>query len=492
MRLYSSSVLLLGAAALQYVGLVVARGVRFDFDTGLPKTQTQNGTTNLFTYNDLKAQPEPSLQVPFSANATFRISEISLLRQSDQVSIYTGDGRNSFKDIKMDVKMGTEPIRPSTQVPAGAIVTISLQLEAVDKLLNRPTESVSLGLNQDGMKIDYPKPVILHFKLTYSPVLSLDSGIGSRQAESPADSTLPIATTKRFALTRMDKSDVNFARLVAVTEPMLRETDDTLSPGGSTGDEATETTGNPMPSQTVRPDSGSLAPTASSSPSSRKLSTAEIAGIAVGAGLGFLLIAGALAFCILRRRRRNAEATHVLGYNGGGRSGDIVAEKEAANAAVSESGAHSPYSDDGRPHFHRDGALAGAAAEASVATGTAGLMAAHHQDEQSAGADYAPYSDRPSNVSMADTAVGSASAIGTASSTPPVVQPISTAPGPAGAAMAMEGERVPVVGRSDTAMSGTYAHLVEDGMTAAEIARLEDEERQLDQAIERARGVTTK
>ncbi|KAI6348478.1 hypothetical protein MCOR25_010789 [Pyricularia grisea] len=496
MRLYSSSVLLLGATVLQYAELIVANTTTFDFDNALPKPQ--NGSTALFTVGDLKSvQPEAGLGVVFFSNERFRLRDVKLLQvpigqQGTAPQTVARYPYESWEDIKMIIKTNSTTIEKP--VPANTVVTIRLGPETASRMLaNRPTATVTAQPAVDGTPVVYNQPAILYFELRYYPIPSSSSSIRRRQGDPSSDSGLSATTTKRFALTDMDRSDPKFASLVEWTNTNVPATDDPSTSDPSSGDDTSppKDTQNPVPSPTVRPDGGANSePASASSSSDGKLSTGAIAGIAVGAGLGFLLIAGSIAFCLLRRRRRNAEATHVRGYNGGGRSGDIIAEKEAANAAVSESGAHSPYSDDGRPHFQRDGELAGAGAGVSVATGTAGLMAAHHQDEQSAAADYAPYSDRPSNVSMADTAVGSASAIGTASSMP-IEQPTPAAPGPA-SAVPVEVERVPVIGRSDTAMSGTYAHLVEDGMTAAEIARLEDEERQLDQAIERARGVTTK
>ncbi|KAH9437986.1 hypothetical protein MCOR02_001627 [Pyricularia oryzae] len=495
MRLYSSGVLLLGAIVLQHSELAVANATKFDFDTKLPRPPNVTSAW-LFTINDLNAVPETGLGVTFNHNAPFRLHDVRLLQvpvgqPGSPSPVAWFPKETQWGDIKLDVKTNSsDSIEPGKTVLPNTTVNINLVPAAATKVLaERRTDMISERPVSGGPPVF--APAVLYFQLRYYA----DPRVARRQDASFADNGPPTTiTTSHFALTSIAKDDPSFKLIVDWANINVAPIGDPSSSDGEPGDGISsppKATDSPEPSSTVRPASGTPEPVSSSSSSlDGRLSTAAIAGIAVGAGLGFLLIAGTFAFCLLRRRRRSAEATHVRGYNGGGRSGDIVAEKEAANAAVSESGAHSPYSDDGRPHFQRDVALAGAGAGASAATGTAGLMAAHHQDEQSAGADYAPYSDRPSNVSMADTAVGSASVIGTASSTP-MAQPISAAPGPS-SATAMESERVPVVARSDTAMSNTYAHLVEDGMTAAEIARLEDEERQLDQAIERARGVTTK
>ncbi|EJT81915.1 hypothetical protein GGTG_01889 [Gaeumannomyces tritici R3-111a-1] len=197
------------------------------------------------------------------------------------------------------------------------------------------------------------------------------------------------------------------------------------------------------------------------------ISTGAIAGIAVGAVLGALLIGTALVWFFVRRRRQNKAGKAGLGYNGGStRSGDLVAEKEA-NAIVAES-PRSPYSED---RTHRDSTLAAGAGE------TAG--------------DYQPYSDNPTATANAPPPVIAAPVARAASANSRSTADRSSAAFPASAPPPAIGEDG-LPPRSDTGMSGRYAHLIEDNMTADEIARLEEEERQLDVAIEQARGVTTK
>jgi hypothetical protein len=158
-----------------------------------------------------------------------------------------------------------------------------------------------------------------------------------------------------------------------------------------------------------------------------------------------------------------------------------MAEKEAsADVDVSP---HSPYSDEGASAGGvgggggvgtgtGSGSVGGGEA---VATGAAGAAASFNsrQHLQDPPRSFTPYSDRPG--AAAGAAAGSAG-------TPSV----------RAASMAQTDEaRVsvpsPIPGRATPrALTTPYAHLVEDGMTEDEIRRLEEEERQLDAAIEQA------
>lgn len=246
--------------------------------------------------------------------------------------------------------------------------------------------------------------------------------------------------------------------------------------GLDSGTSTVRVTPTERPTTTVLGSGFEPASTSSGSPSALSaspdngLSTGAIAGIAIGAALGVLLLGTALVWLLVRRRRQNKAGKTGLGYNGGpGRSGDLVAEKEA-NAIVAES-PRSPYSEDGP---HRDSTLVGGTSE------TAG--------------DYQPYSDNPTATANAPPPGIAAPVVRAASANSRSTADRSSAAFPSSSAPAPP----PAIGeeglppRSDTGMSGRYAHLIEDNMTAEEIARLEEEERQLDVAIEQARGVTTK
>ncbi|KAK4099737.1 hypothetical protein N658DRAFT_474406 [Parathielavia hyrcaniae] len=198
-----------------------------------------------------------------------------------------------------------------------------------------------------------------------------------------------------------------------------------------------------------------------------------IIGIAVTCSIIGLLLIGGLVWFLLRRRRQ-AQAMHAAGppYGSGSRADELMAEKEAAAAADVDASPHSPYSDDGAPATagpngtYPNGASHGGEAVAAGAVGTAAASspAAHSRPLPDAPRSFTPYSDRPGAAAAGTPSVRAASV---AQADEPQVTVPSATPGRAT-------PRVPI------------AHLVEDGMTEDEIRRLEEEERQLDAAIEQA------
>lgn len=225
---------------------------------------------------------------------------------------------------------------------------------------------------------------------------------------------------------------------------------------GNTGPADGSNSGNGnMPSIPSNPS----APTAEAAPapSSGGLSTGAIAGIAVAAAVVGLGLIGLLVFCLIRRRRRE-QGDHVSTSRPYHRdqhtaTADLMGEKEAAAGGMGES-PHSPYSDDGHGSLPHSRAAPGAAAAVGVAAG-AGAASTHHTSSPApASADlhrssFTPYSDDGSGIPHpdADRATGS---------------------------------------RSETP-GGRYEHLMEQGMSAEDRARVEEEERQLDAEIERAK-----
>ncbi|KAH6636695.1 hypothetical protein F5144DRAFT_646117 [Chaetomium tenue] len=212
------------------------------------------------------------------------------------------------------------------------------------------------------------------------------------------------------------------------------------------------------------------------------LALGAIIGIAVGCGVAGLLLLLGLAWYLLRRHRKK-KALHPASstYGTGARGEELMAEKEAsADVDVTP---HSPYSDEGAgngagPSGHGDGAATGAGVGTGVAAGAgavaAGAIAAppnlsHLQDPPRS---FTPYSDRPSVGGTAATAAGT---------------PSLRAPSLAQTDEARVSVPSPIPGRATPrGLTTPYAHLVEEGMTEDEIRRLEDEERQLDAAIEQA------
>lgn len=172
------------------------------------------------------------------------------------------------------------------------------------------------------------------------------------------------------------------------------------------------------------------------------LSPGVIAGIVVGVVV-FLALVGGLVFFLLRRRRK---AKRAAGYADAG-------QNDASNAYIVDKldttaqSPRSPYSDDGHeqhtpldPHAHHNfnNQEATAPGEGSNGSEYAGLYQANQQQQQ-----------QDASRGVGDEGVQSS----------PRMQ-----------------------SRSNT---GNYSHLVEEGMTAEDIRRLEEEERQLDAEIER-------
>ncbi|KAH8884012.1 hypothetical protein GQ53DRAFT_408813 [Thozetella sp. PMI_491] len=232
-----------------------------------------------------------------------------------------------------------------------------------------------------------------------------------------------------------------------------------------------QATSSPTSSSPGQLPSSSTATAAPVSSSSGGLSTGAIAGIAVGCGVvGLAIIAGTIWFCC-RRRRQDGMAGYGEARN---RTQELMAEKEA-NGGV-DVAPHSPYSDDGTGgltgngvHHHTDSLMAGGAAGVGMA---AAADYQHHSPPSAIDRSYTPYSDRP-----------------IASMGSPATQRASIGAGRTESAHASEHDLEPHAApggiRSATSAS-QYAHLVEDGMTEDEIRRIEEEERQLDAAIQQA------
>ncbi|KAK3394572.1 hypothetical protein B0H63DRAFT_517689 [Podospora didyma] len=215
------------------------------------------------------------------------------------------------------------------------------------------------------------------------------------------------------------------------------------------------------------------------------LSIGAIIGIAVGCGVaGLLLITALIWFFVLHRRRDPKLHSSGDSYGTGLRAEDLIITKEAS--AGVDGSPHSPYSDDGAAaggsgtmngSYHEAGSLhnAGPTAGAGAGAGAAAAAAViphrlHPQRDLQSSLDqtrsYTPYSDHPSGH------MGS-----------PSTHTASVAP--------TDDTRVamssPTPGRATPhGVAAQYAHLVEEGMTEAEVRRLEEEERQLDAAIEQA------
>jgi hypothetical protein len=221
------------------------------------------------------------------------------------------------------------------------------------------------------------------------------------------------------------------------------------SDGGLNGNGPTTS---PDPVSTITPSASTSTPTGSpmggSDPqsvghSSSALSTGAIAGIAVGAAVvGLALLAG-LIFCLILRRRRDrlAGSTMSPGSGYGNRATpELIAQKEGNAGVGVEVSPHSPYSDEG-----------------GMAGPTGGLRHSTARQEEMPLAGYGHADRAVSNREVGEDG-GSFRGSQTGRMTP--------------------GRATPTAVR----------HLVEEGMTEDEIRWLEEEERELDHAIEQAGG----
>ncbi|KAK0672846.1 hypothetical protein QBC41DRAFT_6954 [Cercophora samala] len=198
-------------------------------------------------------------------------------------------------------------------------------------------------------------------------------------------------------------------------------------------------------------------------PSKTGLELGAIIGIAVGCGLaGLLAVLGIIWFVV--RRRQQKQNLHPIGsFNSDHRGDDLMAEKEAHTGVDVDASPNSPYSDDGHPN----GAYPPGTAVTTVAASPAAAPPPppHLQDQSRS---YTPYSDR----------------LGAGAGATPSIRTDSIAHNDEGARANVPS---PIPGRATPrGLTTPYAHLVEEGMTEDEIRRLEEEERQLDAAIEQA------
>ena len=204
------------------------------------------------------------------------------------------------------------------------------------------------------------------------------------------------------------------------------------------------------------------------------LSGGAVIGIAVACGVVGLALVFGLVWFLLRRRQQKKAMLPVNSYSSANRGEELMAEKEAS-ADVSP---HSPYSDDGAPggigaagrgSTYQD-SIGHATEGAAAVAGSSAAAAAHPRS-------YTPYSDRPSG-SIPGGGAGT-----------PSVRAASVAQTDDQSAAVHVSIPSATPGRATPrALTTPYAHLVEEGMTEEEIRRLEEEERQLDAAIEQRQG----
>lgn len=285
----------------------------------------------------------------------------------------------------------------------------------------------------------------------------------------------------------------------------------TIATGTPTFTTSASTTSTSPDSTTSSSSKSTSNPIASSKPAA--LSTGALAGIIIGsvAALAFVLI---LAFLCIRKRRQNSRKNSDHDRD----TQDLMAEKEARAVGTAPD---TPYSEEGSQRLNRGRGLSGLD-ESSVNTPRGGGMPGGEASQRGS----VVYSSLR-NVTTVGTGAGSGHVLGESptdthpsSSISLHEQPYADLPAqeqqfhrttshtaaaanPVRADNDVETEQSPLspagavdevpplgptrLGRADTPGGMSISdYLHEDGMTADEIRRLEDEERALDEAIERA------
>ncbi|KAI0459599.1 hypothetical protein F5B21DRAFT_249694 [Xylaria acuta] len=293
------------------------------------------------------------------------------------------------------------------------------------------------------------------------------------------------STTQPFAFYENDPS-LAARRLEAIGagslgDPARQETSTVTptSPTASTSPEVATSPASGTPSQpTTTADAGAQS---ASSSTQQGLNKNGIIGVAVGVTVGGLLVAGTLLwlFCFRRRRRRTAAHHAMPSYASDvGGMHAMMQDKEIHVVLESSSSPRSAYGGGG-------------------SGGDSGGGGGGGGDEGRASTDqYAPYSDRSTTSPTPDhhhhhhhhhhrkTASGASTAAAVAAAA-------EVGGAGAGASAGATSQTDPSWTRGSAptptpVIMSRYAHLVEEGMTDDEIRRLEEEERQLDAAIEHA------
>ncbi|KAK3311314.1 uncharacterized protein B0T15DRAFT_70772 [Chaetomium strumarium] len=285
---------------------------------------------------------------------------------------------------------------------------------------------------------------------------------------------VPLYFEARWAGPREDYSE-SYSQLFTIVKDVTQYNQlVTEAPSRFSNQEPYNPPPSPIPSANGQiPDSTSGQPVGNSNISQKApnggggLPSGAIIGIAVACGVvGLALVFGLVWYLLRRRQQKKAMLPVDSAYGSGNRAENLMAEKEAA--ADVEVSPNSPYSDEGASGAGPGGTYQRGAAHGGEAL-AAGAAGSPRQPQQDQPRSFTPYSDRPS-ASAAAAGTPSIRAASLAQTDEARVSVPSTTPGRA----------------TPRALHTPYAHLVEEGMTEEEIRRLEEEERQLDAAIEQA------
>jgi LPXTG-motif cell wall-anchored protein len=217
------------------------------------------------------------------------------------------------------------------------------------------------------------------------------------------------------------------------TEAMPISTASTTSGSATSLGALTTTTASTSTSVGIVIATGLPVATSSATAPNSGLSTGAKAGIAVAAAITGLALLAGLVFLFLRRRRRHSTLSHDPAYFENQHNPGLMAQKEATVGTVDVTPT-SPYFDHGGSRISIQQPIM---TQTRGGDGDRGSSQVHDQGGETGG----------------DARPGSATA------------------------GSLTGRVTP---------HGAVSHLVEDGMTEEEIRRLEEEERELDQAIEQA------
>ncbi|KAK8053123.1 hypothetical protein PG996_012424 [Apiospora saccharicola] len=233
------------------------------------------------------------------------------------------------------------------------------------------------------------------------------------------------------------------------------------------------------------------------------LGSGAIAGIVIGSVIGVLLIIALAYFLCFRRRAGGKQrGRHIHGDVGyasdSGAAAMMMREKDMSG--VNHSSPQSAFADDGG-RLHDRGGVAGENDSTNYSStppyqeerGPVAGIGAHPQRSTDSlpQNDYSPYNsgngDQGSSIHRpqsyaADSAIGVA-VTGGSGSAPNAERERNGSVGGGTVGRASHHTSRP---GSEVRSPSRYAHLIEEGMTEDEIRRLEDEERQLDAAIENA------
>lgn len=233
-----------------------------------------------------------------------------------------------------------------------------------------------------------------------------------------------IDVTHTFTTYKTDKERRAAEKNIKET-PNFQIGDDFRLGGEVVGGGGTQLVPGALPQPTDIPGNGNGTPSSVAQSSDSGLSTGAIAGVAVGAGVVVLALVGGLIWFLVLRRKPSEKKR--------GRGDDYDEKKSVA--------------------FLKDGEV---------------------EQAHAAESDISPSSDNDSRRRISANGIGMALTSNTdvppsvtTSPKPPQIPSPDSRPG------------------SSLAVPAAVAHLVEDGMTEADIRRLEEEERQLDAEIER-------